>query len=232
MDWCGRDRVPVYQQWNVLFSCSDPLICGPGCWEISVLGSLLVGGGFRAWHLIGWRHNHQPVGGPVAESRLACMDFDMEFLSNLGPWCRFRHILKHLCYVYQLQLLSLCYHFVIMATWVGERGDVVPLHKHWNFVSLALTNWSPLIWCFVVLLWQQGKSEGFDSCDRPSNLKFDSNRQFFRPCDHQIWWMTLQNNRAPVLCYLKLCASFRSHWWIQIWVTVRKCPIWVKLDDF
>ena len=28
---------------------------------------------------------------------------------------------------------------------------------------------------------QQGKSEGFDSCDRPSNLKLDSNRQFFRP---------------------------------------------------
>ena len=28
---------------------------------------------------------------------------------------------------------------------------------------------------------KQGKSEGFDSCDRPSNLKLDSNRQFF-PC--------------------------------------------------
>ena len=25
---------------------------------------------------------------------------------------------------------------------------------------------------------KQGKSEGFDSCDRPSNLKLDSNRQF------------------------------------------------------
>ena len=85
MNWCGRDRVPVYQQWNVLFSCSDPLICGLGCWEISVLGSLLNGGGFRACHLIGWRHDHQPVGGPVAEPGLACMDFDTGFLSNLGP---------------------------------------------------------------------------------------------------------------------------------------------------
>ena len=28
---------------------------------------------------------------------------------------------------------------------------------------------------------EQGKSEGFDSCDRPSNLKLDSDRQFFRP---------------------------------------------------
>ena len=79
---------------------------------------------------------------------------------------------------------------------------------------------------------QQGKSEGFDSCDRPSNLKLDSNRQFFRPCDREIWWMTLQNNRAPLLCYFKLCASFCTHWWIQTWVTVRKRPIWVKFDDF
>ena len=79
---------------------------------------------------------------------------------------------------------------------------------------------------------QQGKSEGFDTCDRPSNLKLDSNRQFFHPCDREIWWMTLQNNRAPLLCYFKLCASFRSHWWIQTGVTVRKRPIWVKFDAF
>ena len=79
---------------------------------------------------------------------------------------------------------------------------------------------------------QQGKSEGFDSCDRPSNLKLDSNRQFFRPCDHEIWWMTLQHSRAPLLCYFKLCASFRTHWWIQTWVTVRKRSIRVKIDNF
>ena len=48
---------------------------------------------------------------------------------------------------------------------------------------------------------KQGKSEGFDSCDRPSNLKLDSNRQFFCSCDRQIWWTTLQNNRAHLLCY-------------------------------
>ena len=45
-------------------------------------------------------------------------------------------------------------------------------------------------------------------------------------CDLEIWRMTLQNNRAPLLCYFKLCASFRSHWWIKTWVTVRKRPIW------
>ena len=140
---------------------------------------------------------------------------------------------------------------------------------------------------WMVFCGKQGKSEGFDSCDRPSNLKLDSNRQFFRPCDREIWWMTsknntallssiqrqalciisnplvnsnwiyspetlnsgrnwwyvipcdlevwwmtLENNRAPLLCYFKLCAAFCSHWWIQTGVTVRKRPIWVKFNDF
>ena len=79
---------------------------------------------------------------------------------------------------------------------------------------------------------KQGKSEGFDSCDGPSNLKLDSNRQFFRLCDREIWWMTLQNNTAPLLCYFKLCASFPTHWWIHTWVTVRKRSIQVKIDNF
>ena len=54
---------------------------------------------------------------------------------------------------------------------------------------------------------------------------------FFSPRDLEIWWMT-PKNRAPLLCYFKLCASFRSHWWIQTGVRVRKRPIWVKFDNF
>ena len=59
---------------------------------------------------------------------------------------------------------------------------------------------------------------------------------FFVPCDLEIWWMTLKNNRAPLLCYFKLCTSFQSHWWIQTGVTVGNaqfgsksailCPVW------
>ena len=44
--------------------------------------------------------------------------------------------------------------------------------------------------------------------------------------------MTPKNNRAPLLCYFKLFASFRSHWWIQTGVSVWKRLIWVKSDDF
>ena len=41
-----------------------------------------------------------------------------------------------------------------------------------------------------------------------------------------------KNNRAPLLCYFKLFASFCSHWWIQTGVKVRKRPIWVKCYAF
>ena len=63
-------------------------------------------------------------------------------------------------------------------------------------------------------------------------LKLDLNRRFFSPCDLEIWWMTPKNNRAPLLCYFKLFASLRSHWWIQTGVTVQKRRFWVKIDAF
>ena len=59
-----------------------------------------------------------------------------------------------------------------------------------------------------------------------------SNATLFEPCYLEILPITLKHNGAPLLCYFKLCVSFRTHKWIQIWVTVRKRPIWVKFDDF
>ena len=133
-------------------------------------------------------------------------------------------------------------------------------------------NWKPHIFGS-----KQGKSEGFDSCNRPSDLtkfgfKFFSpcdpeiwwmtsstlhqalciisnpsvdsnwsycpetlasgqNRQLFVLCDLEVWWMTLKDIRAPLLCCIKLCASFQSHRWIQTGVTVRKRSIRVKIGD-
>ena len=54
---------------------------------------------------------------------------------------------------------------------------------------------------------------------------------FFVPCDLEIWQMTLKNNRAPLLNYVKFCASFQSHRWIQTWVIARKFSIRVKICD-
>ena len=52
-------------------------------------------------------------------------------------------------------------------------------------------------------------------------------RRFLEPCDLEIWRMTLKNNRAPLLCYFKLCARFHCHMWFQTGVTVRKRLRWV-----
>ena len=58
------------------------------------------------------------------------------------------------------------------------------------------------------------------------------NWPFCVPRDLEIWWITLKNNRAPLLYYIKLCAAFQSHWYIQTGVTVWKLSIWVKTGDF
>ena len=61
------------------------------------------------------------------------------------------------------------------------------------------------------------------------NAQFGSNATLFRAVWPWICQMTLKNNRAPLLCYFKLCVAFCSHWWIQTGVRVRKRPIWVKI---
>ena len=66
----------------------------------------------------------------------------------------------------------------------------------------------------------------------PETPNLGQNRWCFVPCDLEIWWMTLENNRAPLFCCFKLCAIFHSHRWIQTGVAVRKHPIWDKFDDF
>ena len=66
----------------------------------------------------------------------------------------------------------------------------------------------------------------------PETPNLGQNRWCFVPCDLEIWWMTLENNRASLPCCFKLCATFHSHRWIQTGVTVRKRLIWVKFDDF
>ena len=55
------------------------------------------------------------------------------------------------------------------------------------------------------------------------------NRRFFVPFDLEIWRMTLKNNMAPLLCYFKLCASFRSHLWIRIGLMVQKSSNWGRI---
>ena len=61
----------------------------------------------------------------------------------------------------------------------------------------------------------------------PEMLNSGQNWWFFVPCDLEIWRITLKNNRAPLLCHIKLHASFHLNKWIQITVMVRKRLNWV-----
>ena len=66
----------------------------------------------------------------------------------------------------------------------------------------------------------------------PEMLNLGQNWWLSVLCDLEIWWRTLTKNRAPVLCYFKLCKSFQTHRWIQTGVTVWKCSIRSKSAIF
>ena len=59
------------------------------------------------------------------------------------------------------------------------------------------------------------------------NTQFGSkSMMLFVPCDLEIWWKSLKYDRAPLLCHCNICASFRTHLWIQTGVTVQRYPNW------
>ena len=114
--------------------------------------------------------------------------------------------------------------------WNSKRGES---KSRWNIHAVSQSNWNE--WQAVSHTYIYNKANLRDLIAATGLvilLKLDLNHQFFSPCDLEIWWMTLKNNRAPLLCYFKLFASFRSHWWIQTGVTVQKRVIWVDIDAF
>ena len=66
----------------------------------------------------------------------------------------------------------------------------------------------------------------------PETFNSGQNCRFFVPGDFENLHMTLKNNRAPLLYYVKLYASFQIHWWSQTWVTAWKRSSRVKLAIF
>ena len=113
--------------------------------------------------------------------------------------------------------------------------------QNWRFLSRVTSKFDGLPWKTIGHLFYSTSSfaHHFKAMGEfklkllSGNAKFGSKLDFFFvPCDLQIWLMTLENNRAPILYYIKLCASFQSHEWIQPGVTVRKGSILVKNGNF
>ena len=112
--------------------------------------------------------------------------------------------------------------------------------QNWRFFILCdleiwqmtlKNNGAPLLY-YVKFMHHFKATNEFKLELQSGNTQFGSKLVFFVPCDLEIWQMTLKKNRAPLLCYFKLYASFDSHQWIQTGVTIRKCPIQVKINYF
>ena len=126
--------------------------------------------------------------------------------------------------------------------WI-QTGVRVRKRLSWVLTSVTLTfdlwpwpfAWTSLLTMvitpenFMMIRWWEHGEKGVT--DGQTDRRTD--RQTDRQTENTICraaWSQLKN-RAPPLCYFKLCASFRIYWWIPTGVTVRKQSIWVKLDD-
>ena len=127
-----------------------------------------------------------------------------------------------------LYYIKLCASFQIHQ-WTETGGSQEKLNsgQNWRFFTCVTLKFDG--WPWTRQIWGIWKLRPAYS---PKTPNLGQNRWCFVPCDLEIWWMTLENNRASFLCCFKLCVTFHSHRWIQTRVTVQKRPIWVKFDDF
>ena len=144
------------------------------------------------------------------------------------PW----KTIGHLFYA----VSSFVHHYIAISEFKKglQSGNSQLWSKSAMFVSSDLEIWqmtlknnrAPLLYCFKLCAsfqchgWIQ---TGVTVRQRPIWVRSDD----FLPCDLEIWWMTLKNNRAPLLSNIKPCASFHHHMSIQTGVTVRKPLSWV-----
>ena len=90
-------------------------------------------------------------------------------------------------------------------------------------------------WCLKIVpvhQHKQGKSEGFDSCDRPSNpTQIGFKSSIFQPVSP---WNLMDDPDKTIGHLFYATLSFLHHFFIAIgeFETVRKCLIWIKIDNF
>ena len=139
-------------------------------------------------------------------------------------------------------LQTLC---IISKPWVNSNWSYSPEHsirvRIGNFLSRVTFNYDGRPWKKIGHLFYTTSSfvHHFKAMGE-FKLELQSGNQFGLKSTINFSHVTLKVDgwpwktigRAPLLCYFKLCASLRNHWWIQTGVTVRKRPIWVKIDNF
>ena len=165
----------------------------------------------------------------------------------LNPFVKSRHSSETFTFLYSIfSNTQVCRRVTINKCWLSEqlnsrhcwqiKFDIKSIKKHIyskSYIYLLKPFFLKRIRIGVHILtrqiWGIWKLRPAYSPETPN---LGQNRWCFVPCDLEIWWMTLENNRAPLLCCSKLWATFHSHRWIQTGVAVWKRPIWIKFDDF
>ena len=120
---------------------------------------------------------------------------------------------------------------------VRKRSIQVKIGNFWSHVTLKFDGWpwktiGHIFYAMLSFVHHFKVIGKFKLKLQSGNAQFRSKSSIFFPCDLEIWQITLKNNRTPLLYCFKHCASFHSHQWILTGVTVRKPPIWVKIDVF
>ena len=155
---------------------------------------------------------------------------------KLGGWPS--KAIRHLFYT----ILSFQHHFKAICEFKLELQSGNPQFGSkfvmcLSSVTLQFDGWPwktiGYLFCTILSFVHNFKAIGKFKVDLQSgNAQCGSKSAFFVPCDLEIRWMTLKNNRAPLLYNIKLCASFQINRWIQTGVTVRKRPIRVNISNF
>ena len=95
---------------------------------------------------------------------------------------------------------------------VRKRSTRVKIGDIFSRVTLKFDGWPwktiGQLHLALCIIWNPLVNSRLSYC--PKMLNLSENRHFL-PCDIRIWQMTLKFNRAPLLCFFKLCASFHSH---------------------
>ena len=117
-------------------------------------------------------------------------------------------------------------------TQMWSKSMIFCLVWAWNLTDDLEKQWGNSSMLLQALCIISSPSVHSNWCYSPETPNVEQNRWFLVLCDLEIWQMTFENNRVPLLCCFKLCASFHSHLWIQTGVIVQKHPIWVNIGEF
>ena len=99
---------------------------------------------------------------------------------------------------------------VWLKTWYWLQATSCYLNQWWPRFIVQYGIINPQ-WVLTRQIWGIWKLRPAYSSETPN---LGQNRWCFVLCDLEIWWMTLENNRASLLCCFKLCVTFHSHRWI------------------